>query len=101
MIAKIEIIGAIDQFSKPHSVKLNKGLNIITGRSSTGKSALIEIFDYCFGCSEFNIPEGVITKNCIIYFILLDLGETKLLLGRKNKSSSAFIKEFKKESLQK
>lgn len=97
MIAKIEIIGAINQFSKPHSVKLNKGLNIITGRSSTGKSALIEIFDYCFGCSEFNIPEGVITKNCIIYFILLDLGETKLLLGRKNKSSSAFIKEFKKD----
>ncbi|MEZ8147706.1 hypothetical protein [Enterovibrio norvegicus] len=95
MMAKISQIGAIDNLGHTHKVKLQQGLNIITGRSSTGKSALIEIFDYCFGCSEFNIPEGVITKNCQIYFVLMDIGETKLLLGRENKSKSAFIKEFR------
>ncbi|MFM2605271.1 DUF3732 domain-containing protein [Vibrio diabolicus] len=94
MIASIDKIGAIDNFGKSHSVKFEQGLNIITGRSSTGKSALIEIFDYCFGSSEFNIPEGVITKSCQMYFVLINLAETKLLLGRKNRSSSAFIKEF-------
>jgi DNA repair ATPase RecN len=34
------------------------GLNVITGRSSTGKSALSEIIEYCMGRSTFNVPEG-------------------------------------------
>ena len=33
------------------------GLNIITGRSSTGKSALSAIIEYCMGRSAFNVPE--------------------------------------------
>ncbi len=36
------------------------GLNVITGRSSTGKSALSDILEYLMGRSSFNIPEGVI-----------------------------------------
>ncbi|HHS9796923.1 TPA: hypothetical protein ACTW4K_005259, partial [Klebsiella quasipneumoniae subsp. similipneumoniae] len=36
------------------------GLNVITGRSSTGKSALSEIIEYCMGRSTFNVPEGII-----------------------------------------
>ena len=36
------------------------GLNVITGRSSTGKSALSDIVEYCMGRSSFNVPEGVI-----------------------------------------
>ena len=35
------------------------GLNIITGRSSTGKSALSDIVEYCMGRSDCNVPEGV------------------------------------------
>jgi predicted AAA+ superfamily ATPase len=35
-------------------------LNIITGASKTGKTALIEIIDYCLGSDECKIPEGVI-----------------------------------------
>ncbi len=38
------------------------GLNVITGRSSTGKSALSEILEYLMGRSTFNIPEGVIRE---------------------------------------
>ena len=94
MNAYIDKIGVIDKQGLNHIVSLEKGLNIITGRSSTGKSALIEIFDYCFGSSDFTIPEGVITKNAEIYFVLLKLKDRKLLLGRRNKSSKIFIKEF-------
>ena len=37
-------------------------LNIITGASKTGKTALIEIVDYCMGSGECRIPEGVIRR---------------------------------------
>lgn len=37
-------------------------LNIITGASKTGKTALIEIVDYCMGSSECRIPEGIIRR---------------------------------------
>ncbi|MEZ9435099.1 hypothetical protein AB4224_17340 [Vibrio lentus] len=96
MIAKIDTIGVIDKLGISHKVELKKGLNVITGRSSTGKSALLEIFDYCFGCSEFNIPEGIITKNTQIYFVLMNMDSVDLLLARENKSTYAFIKEFEK-----
>ena len=38
-------------------------VNIITGKSNTGKSALIDIVEYCLGRSTFNVPEGVI-RDC-------------------------------------
>jgi methyl-accepting chemotaxis protein len=34
-------------------------LNVITGKSRTGKSAIINILDYCMGRSSFNIFDGV------------------------------------------
>ena len=37
-------------------------LNIITGASKTGKTALIEIIDYCLGSTECRIPEGIIRR---------------------------------------
>ena len=33
-------------------------LNVITGESRTGKSALIDIVDYCLGRSSFNVFEA-------------------------------------------
>ena len=45
-------------------VPLNPGkVNIITGSSKTGKSALIPIVDYCLGSSTCKIPSGVIRDN--------------------------------------
>ena len=42
----IHEIGVIDQQGLKHPVNFKAGLNVVTGKSSTGKSALIEIFDY-------------------------------------------------------
>ena len=46
------------------------GLNVITGRSSTGKSALSEIIEYCMGRSTFNVPEGVI-RDKVAWFAVI------------------------------
>lgn len=83
MNAFVKYIGVIDNSDNLHYVPFYKGLNIITGKSSTGKSALIEIFDYCFGSSEFTVPEGVITDVAKLYFTILGLGDSNLILARK------------------
>jgi hypothetical protein len=49
---------------KRRTLSLRPGrLNIITGDSKTGKTALIEIIDYCLGSSECKIPAGIIPKT--------------------------------------
>ncbi len=93
MNSYIKYIGIIDKENKVHSVAFTKGVNVITGKSSTGKSAMIEIFDYCFGSSEFTIPSGVITDNANIYFVVIGINSTNLILARKEFSNYVFIKE--------
>lgn len=59
-------------------------LNIITGASKTGKSALLDIVDYCWGRAECTVPEGEIRKNVSWFAILLDNRGEGILLVRKN-----------------
>lgn len=92
MKAFIRHIGVIDHSDNVHAVTFGPGVNVVTGKSSTGKSALIEIFDFCFGSSEFTIPEGVITENANIYFTVIRLLETNLVLARRRDDTKAFIK---------
>lgn len=78
----IHEIGVIDKQGKKHPVNFKKGLNVVTGKSSTGKSALIEIFDYCFGSGENTIPKGVITANAAIYYVALSVNEQDMVIAR-------------------
>ena len=89
----LKYIGVIDKSDKVHFVEFGSGVNVITGKSSTGKSAMIEIFDYCFGSSEFTIPAGIITDNAQIYFIVLSVKETNIILARSPNITKAFLKE--------
>ncbi len=75
-------IGVIDKQGIKHPVNFKAGLNVVTGKSSTGKSALIEIFDYCFGSDENTIPKGVITKNAAIYYVALAVNEQDMVIAR-------------------
>jgi hypothetical protein len=61
------------------------GLNVITGDSKTGKSALIHIVDYCTGSGECHVPEGVIRRKVAWYGLILakDNGE-RLFVARQN-----------------
>lgn len=93
MRAFIRHIGIVDQKDKVHSVSFGPGVNVVTGKSSTGKSALIEIFDYCFGSSDFTIPDGVITSNSEIYFVVINVMNVDLVLARrKDDAKAAFLK---------
>lgn len=59
-------------------------LNIVTGASKTGKSALLDIVDYCWGRGECTIPEGEIRRGVSWFAILLDRDGEGILVARRN-----------------
>lgn len=58
------------------------GLNVITGRSSTGKSALSEIIEYCMGRSTFNVPEGVIRDKVVWFAVIYQFQHEQVLIAK-------------------
>ncbi|BDU18617.1 DUF3732 domain-containing protein [Dyella sp. GSA-30] len=89
----VKFIGVLDKEGGIHHVPFAPGLNIITGKSSTGKSAIIEIFDYCFGSEEYTVPEGEITKASSLYFTVLGFESFDLVLARRPDDKHAFVRE--------
>lgn len=79
----IHEMGVIDKIGNKHPVYFKEGLNIVTGKSSTGKSALIEIFDYCFGSDEYTVPKGVITDSAAVYYIFIKIDEQNIVMARR------------------
>ncbi|AWI08896.1 DUF3732 domain-containing protein [Ereboglobus luteus] len=65
------------------------GLNIITGRSSTGKSALSEIVEYCMGRSDFNIPEGPIRDKVAWYAVIFQFAGEQVFIGKPAPAANA------------
>jgi hypothetical protein len=57
-------------------------VNIITGASKTGKTALIDIVDYCLGRTEFTIPSGVIRDKVSWYVLHVQLPNCQAVIGR-------------------
>lgn len=62
--------------------ELNK-INIITGASRTGKSAIIPIIDYCLGSSKCYIPVETIRNSCSWFGVLISSNKKEILLARK------------------
>lgn len=52
-------------------------LNIITGASKTGKTALISVLEYCFGSSQCQIPDGIMRRavNWVGVMLAVEMGE--------------------------
>ena len=59
-------------------------VNIITGRSGTGTSALIHIVDYCLGRKECNVYAGVIRKYVEWYAVKLQISSGEIFIARRN-----------------
>lgn len=58
-------------------------VNVITGASKTGKSALIDIVDYCLGSGTCRVPDGIL-RNAVSWFGLrLKLIEGEAFVARK------------------
>lgn len=58
-------------------------VNVISGASKTGKSAVIPIIDYCLASDKCAIPVGVIRENCSWFGIVIDTVEGQKLLARR------------------
>jgi len=55
-------------------VEFNPGrLNIVTGESKTGKSALLDMVEYCLGRDTIMMPVGPITSTVVWYAALFQL----------------------------
>lgn len=68
----------------PRVLSLQPGrLNIITGDSKTGKSALISIVDYCLGSGSYQVPHGVIRGHVVWYGLRLTDGQTQHFVARR------------------
>jgi len=72
---------------KKKTVKLNEGLNIITGDSKTGKSAIIEIIDYCLFSSRSTIPKGIINNWVDLFCIVLKNNDKNIIIARPKSTS--------------
>ncbi len=68
----------------PRRVKFDRAkVNVISGASKTGKSAVIPIIDYCLGSSSCSIPVGVIRESCSWFGVLLETPEGEKLIARR------------------
>lgn len=65
------------------------GLNVITGRSSTGKSALSEIIEYCMGRSTFNVPEGIIRDKVAWFAVIYQFQQEQVLIAKPTPNAGA------------
>lgn len=66
------------------ALQLKRGaVNVVTGASKTGKSALIDIVDYCFGSSECRVPEGIIRKAVSWFAVRLAVDNAQAVVARK------------------
>lgn len=90
----VEYIGVVDKEDGVHHVPFKPGLNIVTGRSSKGKSAILDIFDYCLGSSEDTIPEGIITDRAKLFFTVLRFPTITVVTGREASGSRCFLREI-------
>ncbi|MCX7069592.1 MAG: DUF3732 domain-containing protein [Gammaproteobacteria bacterium] len=72
----------------PQVVQFELGVvNVISGASKTGKSAMIPIIDFCLGADKCAIPVGHIREKCGWFGILVETVEGQKLLARREPGS--------------
>lgn len=79
----------------PRELKFHLGkVNVITGASRTGKTAIIPIIDYCLGSSTCSIPIEIIRDNASWYGIVVCTDSEKFLIARKVPDGNKVSYEF-------
>lgn len=61
-------------------------VNIITGESKTGKTALIDIVDYCLGSDDCSISVGKIRENVVWFGLRIQFDSGQVFIARQNPS---------------
>lgn len=73
-------------------------VNIITGQSKAGKTAVTDIIDYCFGSKTCHVPEGVVRRNVSWFGLILQTMKGQAFVARlvpegdAKSSESIFVK---------
>lgn len=62
-------------------------VNIITGESKTGKTAIIDVVNYCLGSDQCNVSEGIIRQTVEWFAILLQYENEEVFIARQNPNS--------------
>lgn len=84
MSLKILDIVVFSHHGQQRALSLNaNGVSVITGASKTGKSALVDIVDYCFGSSECRVPEGPIRRAVSWFGLRLQLPSGQAFVARR------------------
>lgn len=84
MSLKILDIVVFSHHGQCRSLSLNvSGVSVITGASKTGKSALVDIVDYCFGSGECRVPEGPIRRSVSWFGLRLQLPLGQAFVARR------------------
>lgn len=75
-----------DRDHAPRILNFNTGqVNIVTGDSKSGKSAILNIVDYCLGSRSCKIPAGIIRENVTWFGICVTYNNTDTyFIGRLN-----------------
>lgn len=90
MTMQIHRIGLYNPDGRIRTLDFKLGaVNIITGKSRTGKSAIIDIIDYCLGRSSFPIFEGVNRQSVAWYALVLQVDEGQVLLAKPSPTGTA------------
>jgi len=68
---------------RTRTIEIKPGsVNIISGDSRTGKSATLEVVNYCFGSKEIHVPEGKIRRNVAWFGLLLQTPKGQAFVAR-------------------
>ncbi|OCH21565.1 DUF3732 domain-containing protein [Aliivibrio logei] len=69
-------------------------VNIITGRSHTGKTAITEIIDYCFFASSSKISESTINENAAWYSLVVKHNSEQFTFARRAPKVSKVSEDY-------
>jgi len=82
---QIRAIAIYSHHGERRDVRFHLGaLNIVTGAPKTGKSALLDIVDFCWGRAECTIAEGEIRRSVSWFAVLFDRDGESILVARHN-----------------
>lgn len=89
------VLWPVDEKKKVHKLGFAQGkINIVHGRSGTGKSSIIAIIDYCLGASRCSIPVGVIRDTVDWFGLVINVRGSSFLIARKTPGGRQTSKDF-------
>ncbi|ARL87137.1 hypothetical protein BOC57_13875 [Burkholderia pseudomallei] len=69
-------------------------VNVLSGESHTGKSALLDIIDYCFLASSHKLPDSIINENVGWYGLRFYVNDKTYALARRSPRGNEVSEEY-------